>query len=319
MMRVPAHPGQTPRPLQFLTLDDELAACLRLLTGAERVERALHPAPAPVGYYRLSEGHLGGPVFAKIVPTAQASRQWAASQLSDAAAKAGLPALRSLGEPLVLDEAHAILQWPWLDGRFIESSQDDLLSLGAAMRDLHRFLRELATPVWRARGQCAWAATWRNMQRLAASGALDQDLASALDDLLQHPHRTKAVLWADAQPIHDDLHRGNVLFGRDGCVLAFLDFEEALDSFASPWVDLSWIVERFCAPPPGAGSATQPISAFLHAYGRPAHDAAAMHCLTMATRWRNFRALAVLQGLDERPDHWQQEWHKFCRFVRATL
>lgn len=319
MMRVPAHPGQTLRPLQFLTLDDELAARLRLLTGAERVERALHPVPAPVGYYRLSKGHLGDRVFAKIVPTAQTSRQWAASQLSDAAAKTGLPALRSLAEPLVLDEAHAILQWPWVDGRFTEGSQEDLISLGAAMRDLHRFLRELATPVWQARGRCAWKATWQSMQRLAASGTLDQDLASALDDLLQHPHRTEAVLWADAQPIHDDLHRGNVLFGSDGRVLAFLDFEEALDSFASPWVDLSWIVERFCTPPPGTAPVPQSMSAFLRAYGRPAYDAGAAHCLGVATRWRNFRALAVLQGLDERPDHWQQEWQKFCRFVRAAL
>jgi hypothetical protein len=51
-------------------------------------------------------------------------------------------------------------------------------------------------------------------------------------------------LAADAQPIHGEVHTGNVIFS--GGEAVFIDFEESVHSFASPSWDQAYLIQRFC-------------------------------------------------------------------------
>lgn len=317
MTRAPAHPGTALKPLRFHELQDANAARLKAATGAARVERAVHPTPAPVGYYRLSGGELPTPVFAKVLTNAQMMRERPASILANRAARAGLPALHTLGEAIALEDTHHVMYWPWVEARFSTCTATELASLGAALRHLHTFLRAQATPDWQARGQQALESTWQRLEHLAHAPQLQPHLAHALQQLIQDRVGVEACLMFQAQPIHDDLHRGNVLFDRQGQIVAFLDFEEALDAFATPWMDLSWAIERFCVGP-DAATTRQKTAQFLQAYqpnGFSEPASTTDYRLQRLTLWRNMRALALLHQMPERPYHWNQEWEKFSQLI----
>ena len=318
MTRAPAHPGAAPRPLQFRELGGATAARLREITGAVWVERAEHPTPAPAGYYRLGGGSLPAPVFAKVLTPAQMARETPASALADDAARANLPTLHTMGAPVALDDTHHVLCWPWVEAQFSVGKPVELAHLGAALRQLHAFLRLHATSAWQARGRRVLDITWANLEQLAQTTERETHLFRALQQLLQNRSQFETLLLAEAQPVHDDLHRGNVLFNAHGQVTAFLDFEEALDAFASPWLDLSWVVERFCVGPDTA-TTRQNTTHFLQAY-RPEGFNEPLQItnqrLELFGLWRNLRALALLHKMPVHPPHWHEEWEKFSQVVQ---
>jgi Ser/Thr protein kinase RdoA (MazF antagonist) len=177
---------------------------------------------------------------------------------------------------------------------------------------LHAFLR--STPTGPERAQADWAARWSSLEALAWTARLQGPLAQRLARFLSRRVEVQGLLSDGAQPVHDDLHPGNVLFGRDGDVLAFLDFEEALHSHGSTWIDLAWIIERFCLLGPAPARADLLARSFLDAYcqagGRPSGAAGV---LADALLWRNYRALAVLAAQPEPSTPARHaEWSKFC-------
>lgn len=321
MRRAPAHPGAAPRPLRFRELHDAVALRLREITGAAWVERAQHPTPAPAGYYRLGGGALASPVFAKVLTASQMTREAPASTLADLAARAQLPTLHTLGPTVALDGTHDVLCWPWVEAHFSTGTALELTHLGAALRHLHNFLRQQATSDWQARGRRAVDKNWENLEHLAQLPDQQPHLRGALKQLLQNRSSVDTLLMTQAQPIHDDLHCGNVLFNANGQVTAFLDFEEALDAFASPWLDLSWVVERFCTGP-DAATIRRNTTHFLQAYQPDGfHEPAPIteDRLKVLGLWRNLRALALLHRMPGRPPHWHEEWKKFSQMLEHYL
>jgi Ser/Thr protein kinase RdoA (MazF antagonist) len=317
MTRIPAHPGKEPLALQFSTLHGTRAMPLIRATGAALVERALHPTFFPLGYYRLSGGQLSKPVFAKILAAEQMAREALACDLANRAASAGLPALHSMGKTSALDDTHYLMCWPWVDAHFYKGTTAELSNLGAALRRLHDFLRQQMTPEWETRGRRALDTAWQSFENLVQATPLEAHIASALRQLLQDRQGVDCLLADQAQPLHNDLHRGNVLFDDRGRVFAFLDFEEAIDSFASPWLDVSWVVERFCVESQ-ARITRQKIEKVLTTY-RPA-GLKDMQCkignrLKVLGLWRNLHSLALLHRMPIRSPHWRREWKKFSHNV----
>lgn len=313
MNRTPAHPGAKMRPLQYRALDDDLATRMRQVTGAQRVERAHHPAHPPQGYYRLSGSQLATPIFAKVITLDRLTREVRACDLANQAARAGLPALHSLGDAWALDDAHQVMCWPWVDGHFSSGSEAELTNLGRSLRELHEFLSTRHAPDWEVRGRASRVNTWHILEQLAQVADLDGSVMRALQWLLKRRARVEAELSEGAQPIHDDLHRGNVLFDAQGQVLAFLDFEEALDAWATPWLDLSWVTERFCAGPDLPSTQAKAVC-FLNAYqctGATQPKGVVNTRLGLLGLWRNLRALALLHRMEPRTTHWRQEREKF--------
>ncbi len=51
-------------------------------------------------------------------------------------------------------------------------------------------------------------------------------------------------LAPDAQPLHGEIHSGNVIF--DDLLPIFIDFEESIHIYASPTWDLAYVIQRFC-------------------------------------------------------------------------
>jgi Ser/Thr protein kinase RdoA (MazF antagonist) len=289
------------------------------LTGAVRVERAVHVCPAPLGYYRLTLGGSGQRRFGKVVAVEDAGRESAASLLAGAAAFAGVPALRQLGGPAELDAEYRLFQWSWIDGTFATGSDAEMRALGRATGGLHRFLRSRGRPA--ADGDATWAARWLTLDALAASGRLQGPVARRLDAFLSRGREVQASLMTDAQPVHDDLHPGNVLFDEQGRVLALLDFEEALQSVGTPWIDLAWVVERFCLLGPRPEHAEDLAFCFLEAYGVTGSRArASASRLTDAILWRTYRALGVLAAQQDeggKDAEAQAEWRKFVAISTA--
>jgi Ser/Thr protein kinase RdoA (MazF antagonist) len=309
----PAHEGLVPEPLAWGEAAGEWAGRIAAAADAARVERALRPKPEPRGYYRLTARANGARYFGKVVAAADAPRQWAAQQLSDRAAAAGIPAQRSVAAPRDLGDGFALLLCEWVDGRFATPSEAELAALGGVVASLHGFLRGEARD---GRGPDPWD----RLERLASSTRPSPQASAVLADLLRRRGEVEAQLAVASQPIHNDLHAGNVFFGAGAAVAAVLDWEEALHSAGCPLVDLGWVVERLCFVRLGIAEAERVAAAFLEAYANEAPRFPVRRgALLDAIRWRSLYALGVIDG-DEGADApaLRGEWAKFESIVAAS-
>jgi len=305
MVSAPAHPGLHPAPFRYVPLKGEWARLLAAATGAVSVERALHVRQLPLGYYRFSA--CGGVTrFGKVVHLGDATRLEAANQLTARLAAAGVPVVSADPGYRMLDGSHVLFLYDWVEGHFSSGQDVEMHSLGSALARLHAGLHSL-TP--HAHGD---AMSWQRLEALSRMGALPGGAAVQLDSFLLRRSGMEDLLSSAPQPIHNDLHLGNILF-TGGRVAAFLDFEEALHSTGNPLIDLSWVLERFCFLVHNLCKAQRLASAFLSAYlgaapCPPCIDGGLAECM----RWRALNALALLAS---RPSAetvgWRSEWDKF--------
>lgn len=313
MIDAPAHEGLVPAPLAWQEAGGDWAGRIAAAADASRVELATRPRPQPRGYYRITAKATGARRFGKVVAAAELQRQWAAQQLSDRAAAAGVPAQRSVGQPLAIGDGYALLMCEWIDGRFATPSQAELAHLGGVVAALHGFLR--GEP---AAGRAP--DPWNPLEALASSGRIPAPVAAAAADLLRRRGEVEEQLATALQPLHNDLHAGNLFFHGDGRVAAVLDWEEALHSAGCPLVDLGWVVERLCFARLGAAEAERLADAFLRAYAAAApRFPVRPGALLDAIRFRGLYALGLIDR-DESADSpaMQRERAKFESLVVAS-
>lgn len=310
MNRVPVHAGLAPDPLVYADAGDPRALALAAACGAVRVEAAQGPGH-DAGCYRLT-APSGVRWFARLVPQALAA---GATQAAALAARLSehcpeVPAPR--GDPLRLATGHAAIVWPWLDGRFAQGHPPEAAALGATVARLHAGLRELDARSRWLDADAAWAAAWDRLVPWVAGGGPGGAAGEAVDRLLRDRSATEARLRSDQQPLHNDLHPGNVFFDAAGGVQAVFDWEEALHSAGSPWIDLAWVVERFCATP-GGDLDLDRSAAFLAAWRSQAGPFARPRpgVLHDAMAWRSVQALALLAGMPGGDPAIGQERRKF--------
>jgi Ser/Thr protein kinase RdoA (MazF antagonist) len=309
----PPHAGLSPVPLDYREATGEWARRIAQAAGAGLVERAVHSRAEPRGYYRITPAGGGPRLFGKVVSSADAPRLATAQRLSDKAVAAGIPAQRSASPPLPIGEEYALLLCEWIDGRFCTHLGVEMDSLGTTLARLHRFFGDAGAREPRLGDSTA-------IEALARSPGLNEASAQALDDLLRRRDEVRAKLGSPPQPIHNDLHPGNVLFDGEGQVAGVLDFEEALHSVGSPLVDLSWVIERFCFAARPPADAETLAARFIDAYrARAGSCAAPSGTFLDAIRWRSLSALAVLSGarLDD-AEAADAEWRKFEAILAAS-
>ena len=276
----------------------------------------MHPSASPLGYYRLGRSD-GVSFFGKVVAARDQDRHASAARLADAAVRAGVRALSLVAGPVPLDTNHSLFLWPWKDEKFANGSAGELRALGAALAQLHEFFR--SDPAAHGSTEPSWSERWLSIEALGRSQQLEGRPAQQLDRFLSRRDEVQARLTLAAHTLHDDLHPGNVLFGPDGDVMALLDFEEALHSHGSAWIDLAWVVERFCLLGPAPARAEFLASCFLESYalGGPA-PRGGEGVLEDAILWRNYRALGVLAVQAEPATQARRaEWRKFCQILDA--
>ena len=310
MIRPPAHPGLHPSPFQYAPLKGELAHLLASVAGAVFVERAEHVRQPPLGYYRFHM-HEGPTRFGKVVALHDADRIEATNVLMARLATIGTPVARADAGYRTVDGDHVLFLYDWVGGRFSSGRRLEMHRLGSALATLHAGLRPLSP--------YTESMDWGRLHGLLHANVLPSKSAALLEAFLLRRGTVEELLSSALQPIHNDLHLGNVLFAEDR-VAAFLDFEEALHSAGNPLIDLSWVLERFCFLPHDLRKARRLAASFLSAYLAAAPCPPSMRGgLAECMRWRALSALALL-ATHAFPDSggWRSEWEKFS-LILAVL
>lgn len=270
----------------------------------------------PLGYYRLGFADHAQ-VFAKVMRQEDAQVSWHAAHLADRAAQARIPAPRLAGPVIALDAEHCLIAQEWLPARFADGQPMQMRSLGTQLARLHAFLREDLPPSSGLGAHLQWQSSWQRMETLAVRALLPSAQAEALERLLRRRAWVQETLLSQDEPLHNDLHPGNILFTPTGHVRAFLDFEEALNARGNAWLDLAWVIERFCMIGPRPTRGASLARTFLDAYfGHGRGRLSRLPLLQDALMWKNFHALGLLQEIDaHRGAEGAREWRKFCWLV----
>lgn len=314
VLNPPAHVGLSPNPLSFRFVVSEWRQRIIEATSALTVERADHVRPEPFGYYRLGM-HRERLLFGHVVRDSEAPRIYAAERLADALYAKNVPVPRPCGSASLGDGYHMFMR-EWKPGGFAFGTLTEMRVLGTQLAALHRALNELPLELF---NPTPLPTMWMGLEKLASAGCLTDEAAEMLSSFLTARHDIEARVFQPSQPIHNDLHLGNVLFDDAGNSLTFLDLEEATHSFGSPILDLSWTVERFCflgpKPKNAPEMASELLSAYTQEYGGLAQYPGS---LIDSMQWRSFYALGLLSAAKhEQSGVWNSEWDKFLGIISS--
>ncbi|SOE17805.1 phosphotransferase family enzyme [Hoeflea halophila] len=299
----PAHPGHDPIPLRFSPVDGKWLSNVFADLPIERVEKAANGcSTADAGYYRLTlaDGRL---LFAKVKSGERATREHKAAELSSQLNRLGAATLAA--ERTRKEDGLSLFLYPWIEPAFYDDSLKGLANLGGALALLHSKMRNLPQP--NAPGQHLLD-IWADRLRLA------RNADHAADYLLALSRASDALARTKSQIAHNDIHRGNVIF-EGSEVVAFIDFEDAVDTRSSPLIDIAASLERFCLSP--APSEIR-VRALLTGYANASDGTHAISAcdITHVGLCRCYHALTVLE-LSKDPENpaWRDERDKFLALL----
>lgn len=318
MRELPIHGNLKPCSLRFDAAPDEIFHWFAARLPLARLERAVSPVELPGGYYR-GETDNGGWIFIRMLPSDRKSLQERTDRLSAFVADQGVPVPRPLPgwpQPVLGYWAFA---YPWLSGHIVgQATLGQMTTLGRQLAQLHRALADFpSTDDVRAASDREWANRRAWIRALARRESVNGEYRHLAQTLLQEWDCLRNSLSNGAQIVHNDLHRGNLLFNDATAKFQFIDFEEATRSWFAPAMDLSWVVERFCLLE--ENQEADLAHAFLKSYndaagGRSRVDA---NQLIDLIRFRCVSAMALLsqQFADDATLFELQEWQKFAYLI----
>ncbi|QCU90471.1 phosphotransferase [Thiomicrorhabdus sediminis] len=262
----PAYSGFKPKPHNWLCLEAAQADQFESLILKQiplpsepiQIERLQTEHDFPFGFYRLSFGATDEtqPWFIKVVNHHQAKRQAKANQvvtfLADRRAKqlknSFATSVLLTGFPQQVTAEVSVLAYGYIDGRFLQPTLQDMQRLGKALAELHAELKSYPQQQVKSHGLKRHQHLKDLLEQLMDTQQIDLQnrvLAEALMAVFQHYPPTKLdVLIEKAQCVHGDTNVGNIWLASDER-LVFLDFEDALTAWFSPFMDLVFALERF--------------------------------------------------------------------------
>ena len=192
-----------------------------------------------------------------------------------------------------------------LDARHDDGSLEDLRKVATALATCHRLLREFPGAP-EVLGHAAQRFTHLAAVRDTIATALErQDWGSFSEDAdwgrnnrewlgeMVDGYQPRFDLMPDAQCLHAQVHRANVLFRHSDDAAVLLDFEEAVQAFAPIAWDLAYFVQRFClADAPKPDVLCERLATVRGAYGAPAPGLANM---MQQTAWFSMAILVDYQ------------------------
>jgi thiamine kinase-like enzyme len=301
----PAHPGYDPIPLRFAPVDGEWLFKIFANLPVAKVEKAVDGSgSAEAGYYRvtLADGRL---LFAKVKSGERAARERKAAELSSQLNRLGAATLAAERTETRQEDGLSVFLYPWIEPAFYDESLKGLANMGTSLAMLHSTMRSLPqsnTPrkhlfdIWEGRLLLAHKAdhTEDYLRLLSAAG--------------------DAFARTPSQIAHNDIHRGNVIF-KGSEVVAFIDFEDAVETLSSPLIDIAASLERFCLSPTPSEAR---VRALLTGYATASdgiHQTSASQ-ITQVGQCRCYHALTVLE-LSKAPENpaWQDERKKFLALL----
>ncbi|MFN7092369.1 MAG: phosphotransferase enzyme family protein [Allorhizobium sp.] len=300
----PAHPGYDPVPMQFSPVENSwLVEALADLSIAKIRKAEDGSGKANSGYYQLTLGN-GRLLFAKVKSGERADKEMKAAALSSRLNRLGAATLAAERTDTRQDGLSLFL-YPWIEPAFYDDSLKGLSNMGEALALLHGKMRDLPerdTPskhlfhLWEDKLRLMPASGFAEGNRRALSGA------------------GEVFARVTGQTAHNDIHRGNVIFDA-AKVVAFIDFEDAVEISSSPLVDIAASLERFCLSP---HPSKDKVRALLTGYARSSdgtHEATASE-LVQVGLCRCYHALAILE-LSKAPENpaWIAEKRKFLTLL----
>ncbi len=317
--RAPAYQALRPEAPCFTSVDAETAKWLQRKSGLTgQVERLETGAKPPHGHYRLRTA--GGDRFLKVLGPGDAAHHRQADELAASARAAGAAVLCCERWVESAEGAHIGI-YPYVEGRFAETTSVDGAALGSALAGLHHALGccpQAAEVKVRSNARLGQLER-RRRAVLAGAEALGPD-RSVLRSLLEED-ATLFDLPTDGQIIHGDVNVGNVLFDAKSGEPLFIDFETALMSWLAPRFDVAMAIERFALTAADPAAAVACARALLEAYtsaagARPFASGAE---LARAMRWISLRNLCLLAELQSRGRAVApSEWRKFLDLARQS-
>jgi thiamine kinase-like enzyme len=168
----------------------------------------------------------------------------------------------------------SLLCYLYLDSRFFNDTFNDIKLLAHSTAQLHNSLalysQKNNIKLASEQKMSTLISHWRFL--LQSKKELEKLPKAAQSILQNNKEACFDVLTQNAQVIHGDLNRGNLLFTAD--TLYIIDFEDCLSTFSSPLQDIAFIIERFILNQ--ATSITENIEAkiflFLNEYFTTVND-----------------------------------------------
>ncbi len=232
-----------------------------LSLGLERATislRALQPGADPAGHYTLA--HRGKTWFIRVTRRKRKNpllEDLAAFHAHNTGVAVSLPAAAGLS----LDwkgNRFLVYAFDYIPARHFNGTRADLETIGKATALLHRALRSFKfAPLVKKNAERTERRLRSVSRRLRQS--LKQNDFSYFCERASWAKRNRLGLdemagsfdpslctWPEAQCVHGELHRGNILFRANTAEAVFTDFEETPDSWFAPSFDLAYLVHRFC-------------------------------------------------------------------------
>lgn len=208
-----------------------------------------------------------------------------------------------------------VFAFPYVDWRMVDLKADELAATGRAVAGLHAVLAaHPGLPEWRE----------RTAQRIADLSDLRRAIARGLTKPRLHGERIRELAGhADAdfsamdgaQPLHGDLHLGNLLMPRDEAEPIFVDFEDVFHSVLPARFELALFIERAILNRERNDEAAAALArSFLEAYfeGRPNLVSAFLASGPQTLRALSLRSLCVIVDCERHGVEIEAaEWDKF--------
>ena len=301
----PAHPGHDPIPLRFSPVDGKWLLKIFADLPIAKVEKAADGSGnTEAGYYRLTlaDGRL---LFAKVKSGERATREHKAAELSSQLNRLGAATLAAERTEVRQEDGLSLFLYPWIEPAFYDESLKGLANMGEALALLHSRMRNLPQPNATRKHLVD---IWEDRLRLAHNADHAEDYLRLLSGA------GDALARTTSQIAHNDIHRGNVIF-EGSEVVAFIDFEDAVETRSSPLVDIAASLERFCLSPTPSEVKVRALLAGYASASDGTYETSASEIIQVGL-CRCYHALTVLE-LSKAPENpaWLDERKKFSALL----
>jgi thiamine kinase-like enzyme len=322
--KTPAWPGLIPNPTQFEPAPEshtEHLLDLLQLKGSLYYKAPL--SDSLCGYYRLTQEDGSGTLFLKILEARHLESQMKAAHVSEWLNHCGVRVSSLLPEyPKRISKDLYVFAFDWLDTRFAELQHQDLQRFGTLLGNMHAALQKLP---WqeKIRNRSKERDRMLRRQREALLEIRDPQprLERAIDKVLRDA--STDLPTQRRQVIHADLNLGNVLYKLSDGKPAVIDFEQAINNWQSPMVDVALALQRFVLVRTQDSQSTISyaktfIKAYADSIGHPLNwPVPGFGGILRALSARSL----VLLGCAETAGHSTEsaEWFKFERLYQESL
>lgn len=269
------------------------------------------------GFYQLDNGSKK--LFLKVIPAHYIEQQEEANKFASFVRGFGVHTSTIIsGYPVHLDEGFAVFAYDWIEGRCIDSNQDELRQLGYQLGELHQAFHKYPDIKSVSNLTEKRLRALRNIvEKILNTGKGNTHYSKRLYELLEKSPHVFESFSEPCQVLHGDLNVGNLLL--NGEDITFLDFEDSKHSWFPLRIEMAFVLERFVLineldDQKALVNARALLAAYLSSarvfpFKKPGEFKSSLE-------WLSLRSLCMLQQFEWDGASWpESEWIKFYKLV----